>query len=133
MNSKVAENITPLTRVTLTLQSAPADQQNSSDAPPTEFEFICGLGIEGLTGFEMDLMEKKPGDRLTLPVDTHKAADYFEHLLTPFMQAVNTCPPFNLFVEVRSVSAVSEKELVHALAHKVDNSSCGDDCSCGCH
>ena len=121
--------IAPLTKVELNLYLAPEAHENETAASRLDFSFVCGIGTQGLTAFERDLIGKHPGDSISLQVSATRPLDYFEHLLFPLLKAVQTNPPFDLNVIVRGVSRVSDRELVHALAKKGGDDGCG--CGCG--
>lgn len=112
----------------------------SSDAPAGEtssrneadFSFVYGIGTQGLSAFEMDLMGKHPGDRMHLHVGTAQMDDYFEHLCLPLLNALQTYPPFDLDLTIREVSRISDRELIKAMAQKSGDGGCGCGCdSCG--
>ncbi len=126
--------ITPLTKVVLhckvqTFDQAPATFKNEQD-----FSFISGIGAEGLTPFEMALAGKPLGQCLTLSIGKNQPTAFFEHLWTPLKTVLQTEPPFDLQLEIKSVTAPTDRELVRALAEKAeaDGCSCGGGCGCGC-
>ncbi len=79
-------------------------------------------------------MGLSPGERTRLHIDAANESSFFEHLKNPLLKAVETAPPFELFIEVMSVEPVSERELIKALAEKTESGvlDCGCGCSCGC-
>jgi hypothetical protein len=103
---------------------------DTGPAGATPFEFIYGIGTEGISAFEQALFGKTVGDTLSLRVEGNSMSTYFERLLCPLIDALGTNPPFTLNVEIRSVSPVSDRELVRALAQITDG--CSGDCGCGC-
>lgn len=124
--------IAPLTKVTLALRATTTGTRLSEESPPADFIFVYGIGTEGLTGFEQAILGKNSGDRLMLPMDSNHASSHLEHLLTPLMQTLQIHPPFDLHIEIKSVSPATDRELVQALSQKVDGSGCGCDGGCGC-
>lgn len=127
-----SRSIAPLTKVTLGLTVTSGQRTDKPSESTADFDFVCGIGTQGLTAFEMDLMGKHPGERLQVHVGAATIEDYFEHLRTPMLEALATEPPFDLDLDVRTVSRISARELVHALARKGgDVGGCGCGCDCG--
>lgn len=127
-----SRTIAPLTKVTLGLAVSSAQRTDNPSESTVDFDFVCGIGAQGLTAFEMDLHGKRPGERLQVHIEAGAMADYFEHLCTPMLEALGTKPPFDLDLTVRTVSRISDRELVYALARKGgDGGGCGCGCDCG--
>ncbi len=124
--------VSPLKKVILKLavsSDTPAGEALSSQV---DFTFVFGIGTQGLSAFEIELMGKHPGDRMQLQVDSAQMDGYFEHLHRPLLEALDTEPPFDLDLTVRDVSPASERELIKALAQKEGDGGCGCGCdSCG--
>ena len=120
----------PMHKISLSLSATGSspDQTRAVSAKP--FEFIYGIGTEGMSAFELALHGKSAGEKLSTRVAYHTMHTYFEHLLCPLMEAVQISPPFDLDIEIHSVSPVSDRELVRALAQK--SGCCDGDCGCGC-
>lgn len=129
MNDSLA--IAPLTKVKLDLCVLSEAHEDDTATPRLEFSFVFGIGTQGLTAFERDLVGKHCGDSTTLHVGGARLLGYFEHLLSPLLKAVETDPPFDLHFIVQDVSHVSARELVHALAKIGGDGGCGCDCGCG--
>jgi hypothetical protein len=128
-----APSIAPLTKVSVKLKANPSiASEVRLPASEIHFSFIYGIGTEGITAFEKTLHGMAPGDQLTISVPSMQRQNYFEHLLNPLMEAIPIDPPFDLEIGVQSVTPVSDRELVHALARKSEGSGCGCDCECGC-
>jgi len=126
-----ATAISPLTKVTLTLTACPDNSSIGPSPAKTQFEFVYGIGTEGLSAFEKELHGLFIGDRMTIRAVADEMQSYFEHLRCPLLEAVKLQPPFDLTIEVQSVTLATNRELVHALANR-DVSGCDCDCGCGC-
>ena len=115
--------IGPLTKVSLIVTPS----FDGSGDRPTEanigFEFIYGIGTDGLCTFEKVLNGLSAGARIKIRVEANEMQSYFEHLQCPLLEALKTRPPFNLAIEILSVTPATDRELVHALANK-DGSGC---------
>lgn len=127
-----AATIAPLTKVSLSIDSPAKEPNPLPSSQSVNFEFVYGIATEGLTAFELTLSDKIPGDRIDIQIDPTQARTYFEHLLHPLLEALNNELPSHLNVEVTSVSPVSDRELVRALAEKNEGGGCGGGCECGC-
>ena len=121
--------IGPLTKVSLALAASEYDPGNRQPAAKIQFEFIYGIGTEGLSAFEKELHGLLPGARMKTRIEIKEMESFFEHLRCRLSEAVKIQPPFNLAIEVLSVRPATDRELVHALANR-DSGGC--DCGCGC-
>ncbi len=120
----------PMHKISLSLRATPEESSNAQATAAKTFEFVFGIGTEGMSAFEQALEGKSEGEKLSVSVGYHNMHTYFEHLLCPLMEAIEINPPFDLDIEIRSVTAVSDRELVKALAQK--SGGCDGDCGCGC-
>lgn len=91
------------------------------------FEFIFGIGTDGLSPFEFKLAGKKEGDIVELELRREAVADMFQHLPIPPLQVPQEGERFHLRVRVEKVSPADQKEIIKAMA---EIASCGDHC-CG--
>ncbi len=124
-----ATAIGPLTKVSLAFAVSDDVPGDSPPAGDIQFEFVYGIGTEGLSTFEKELHGLLAGARLQIRVETKEMQSYFEHLRCPLLEAVKIQPPLNLAIKVLSVRPATDRELVHALANR-DSGGC--DCGCGC-
>ena len=127
----IAAAIGPLTKVALKLTVSGERGQERPTAAIIRFEFVFGIGTQGLSAFEMDLSGLSEGARKKIQIEAHETQLYFEHLRCPLLEALRSIPPFDLEIEVLSVTPVTDRELVYALANK-EGSGCDCDCDCGC-
>ena len=102
------------------------------EAKPNEqtalFEFIFGVGSEGITPFEKALFGKSIGDHVQLDIGP---ADYREtvgHLELPLFKQIGITKATSLQVTVAGITKPEDREVVKAMAA---GSSCSD-CGCGC-
>lgn len=124
-----ATAIGPLTNVSLAL-AASVDAPGHRPPPVNiQFEFVYGIGTEGLSAFEKELHGLLAGARMKIRVETDEMQSYFEHLRCPLLEALKIQPPLDLAIKVLSVRPATDRELVHALANR-DGGGC--DCGCGC-
>jgi hypothetical protein len=102
---------------------------------PMAFEFLYGIGSDGLTPFEVTLGGKVEGDTLTLAVSADDAPQYFGHFLLPLRQGLglHLLPAeICLNLKVTAVSDPESREVVQALARAAGHGGCGGSCGCGC-
>jgi hypothetical protein len=124
--------VAPLKKIILKLAVSPDAPAGGASCAEVDFAFVFGIGTQGLSAFEMELMGKHPGDRMHLHVSTAQMEDYFEHLCLSLLKTLKTDPPFELDLTIREVSPVSERELIKAMAQKDGDGGCGCGCdSCG--
>ncbi|MDM8551671.1 hypothetical protein QUF72_16410 [Desulfobacterales bacterium HSG2] len=121
-----------LKKVTLSVEAGRT--QDSMDlTQPFQFEFIFGLGTEGLTPFEYELADKNEGDEISFCLKREKTREIFEHLCLPFHHLSERPDSFYLKARVVKVAQAENTEVVRAMA---GITSCGDHC-CGddscCH
>ena len=122
--------IKPLTKVSLLLGTFWDDQNEPQSPANIKFDFIYGIGTEGLTAFEKDIHGMAIGHQIDIRVSPGQMQSYFEHLTPPLIEAVDIRPPFVLRVEIQSLAPATDRELIHALANK--NAGWGGGCDCGC-
>lgn len=106
-----------------------------SRAESVPFEFIYGVGSEGLCPFEVLLADRIMGETLRLDVSGIMAEETFGHLLVPLRFALEfrEVPlSFTLELEVTGVAEASNREVVQAMARSTQLSGCGGNCGCGC-
>jgi hypothetical protein len=113
-----------LMKVSLTLKSG----DPASAAP---FEFIYGVGPEGITPFEKALFGKGVGDEVRFDIS---AADYCQtmgHLELPLLKQTGILQPVSLQVTIEAITTPTDQEVVKAMAAGGSCSDCG--CGCGGH
>ncbi len=125
-----SNTIGPLTKVALAFHVITDKTEHRPVRPDIHFEFIYGIGTQGITSFEKDLHAKSPGDSITFCMNGVDLQDHFEHLLCPLMEVIQVQPPVDLEIEVKSVTPASSRELVSAMAKL--GGGCHGDCDCGC-
>ncbi len=124
-----ATPIGPLTKISLSIDVLTIEPDSQPIRTGALFEFVYGIGTQGLSAFEKKLHGLEPGSRTKIRIANIDVQSYFEHLRGPLLDTLKIYPPFDMNIEVRSVSPTTDRELVHALADKnVD----GCACNCGC-
>jgi len=126
MNQEL-HTIGPLKKVRLLLEAGPGPEKPDVTTGAIAFEFIFGMGSQGLCPFEFQLADKKEGDGLSLHVRGEDLGDLFQHLPLPSLPIRESADAFYLKVTIVKVSEADPKEVIKALA---EAGSCGDHC-CG--
>ncbi len=93
------------------------------------YDFVFGIGTEGLSPLEMELEGKRPEEEVQVEVPPEGPGALFGHLPPP--PALTQTPPGadRLRVTVEQVRRAEEREVVRAMS---EAAACGSDC-CGHH
>jgi hypothetical protein len=123
----VSDRIRPLKKVTLSLEAGSAGTSMDLTCEPLQFEFIFGLGREGLTPFEFQLAEKEVGESVLIPVHPERIAQVFGHLRLPFSAFPADLLLIYLKVRILKAEPANQREVIREMA---EISTCGGSC-CG--
>ena len=136
MNPSSRERITNLKKVTLHLEAGQTAETMDVTPEPLEVQFIFGIGSQGYSPFEYELVEKKVGDTLLIPVTLAGAQRLFEHLTRSVLQHLKLPEHFHLKIRVAGVDAADNREVVRAMAAMAEGDAggcgCGGGVGCGC-
>jgi hypothetical protein len=124
--------INNMKKITVILETGTSPETMDLSKQPVSFQFIYGVGTEGLCLFEKALFEKQPDDEILLQVDPHQVSDMFGHLLQSLKNKLPIGTSFYLKTRVMIVETANDRELVRAIAQGSGSSACGDGCDCGC-
>lgn len=119
----------PLKKISMKYTAGSAPDTTDLISSPASFEFIFGLGVDGLTPFEYQLEGKSPGDIVQYLIERSRINDTFGHLLSSMGELPAERESFYLNLEINGICDADQRELVSALAA---TTSCGGDCDCGC-
>jgi len=105
----------------------------TNDAPvkegkPVSFEFIFGVGPEGITPFEKALFGKRIGETLRLDLAPAEFYSTIGHLEVPLREQTGITEPAQIQITIVDIVRAQDREVVKAMA---SGGSCGD-CGCGC-
>jgi hypothetical protein len=90
------------------------------------FDFIFGIGAEGLSPFERELSGKEIGFEREFSLTRNELSGLFDHLMPPlFLHDIPQA--FTLKIRVVHVAQADQREIIKAMA---EASSCGTHC-CG--
>jgi len=121
-------------KITLTLETGRSQDSMDLGEQAFSFQFIYGVGTEGLCLFEKALFEKKIGEETVFRVDPHQASEVFGHLKQSLAFFLPLSKPFYLKSTVKAIETADNRELIQAIAGGGGSSDCGcgcdGDCSC---
>ena len=121
-----------LKKVTLLLEAGTHDKKMDLTPEPASFELVVGVGPEGYTTFEYELLDKKVGDILHLEVQGWRFDEMFGRLAVPLPENVRRMDVFFMKVTVYSIEDADQTEIVRAMAGRVGDCGGGGGC-CGNH
>ncbi len=116
-----SQTIDNLMKVSLKLETA-------GQTATVPFEFIYGLGVDGVTPFEKALFGKTLGDEVSFDLSPGDFCSTMGHLELPFVKQTGILKPVSFRVTIDAIAKATDHEVVKAMAA---GGSCGD-CGCGC-
>lgn len=119
-----------LTKVTLSLQAGTAPAADDLTPEPVTFEFIYGIGSQGLTPFEFELANRSEGETVVIPVRQTEASGFFGFIRPPVLSRTSGHEAFYLRARIVKVARAEGREVVRAMADMTACGECGGDC-CG--
>lgn len=124
------QTIGPLQQVKLALEAGTTAESVALTPQPIAYDFIFGLGAEGLVPFERALADRRVGEQISLRLDPRALQAAFEHLPLPGILLPARAADLFLRVTVVAVEPADQREVIRQLARR---SACGGDCGCGGH
>ncbi len=127
--------IQQLKKVRLAILAGSEPGKHSLTATPMVFEFIYGIGAEGLEPFEAVLGDKCVGGHVVLTLAADEVPQFFGRFLRQIRQlfGLHLLPPtLSLHMTVTAVADADNREVVQALAKSAGHGGCGGSCDCGC-
>lgn len=121
--------VEPLKEIRLRYTAGSAPGTADLIATPGAIRFVFGLGVDGLTPFEVALDGKAVGDQVQYRLARSRVPEIFGHLLNDLDALPINQDEFYLNVRVEEIGEVDSRQLVQALAA---TTSCGSNCGCGC-
>ena len=122
--------IGPMKKITLSLEAGSSSDSMDLSGRPFSFQFIYGVGAQGICLFEKAHFEKQSGDRVLLQVEPHRIDEVFGHLKQALLHFLPGTRPLYLRSTVMSITTADNREVVKAIAQGGGSGSCG--CGCGC-
>lgn len=134
MNPNDHSTIEAFHKVTLTLAPTPPASDN---AAPTTVELIVGLGVDGLTPIEQQLIGRSVND--TFSVDLNSGC--WEAAMAPIPSLSKTAwaheAPQRVIVTITATQPADPREVIKEMAFMTERNGCdcggGGGCGCGGH
>lgn len=122
------KKIENLKKVHLLLEAGKTAKQMDLTPQTLKFEFIFGIGPDGMCPFEYRLVNKNEGDTVLLPLKKEEIHLFFGHLQLPVLNLLEANHSIYLKAKVAKIEQTDSKEIVKALAQLTSHSG---DCGCG--
>jgi len=121
-----------LKKITLSIQAGTSQDTMDLTAKYPQIEFIFGLGPEGMTPFEYELVDKAEGESALLHLKKENFYSFFEHLEPPLTDLFDGRNDIYLKVNIDAVTTAENREIIKAMADMAAHGGAGCDCGCGC-
>jgi hypothetical protein len=121
-----------LKKITLEIQAGTAPENMDLTPQTPQFSFIFGLGPEGMTPFEYELVDKTQNDEVQLQLQEASLNTFFEHLNPPIWDLMQDRDEIYLSVKIAGIENADNREVVKAMADMAGHGGGGCDCGCGC-
>lgn len=122
LNVKKIDN---LKKVRIALEAGTTPDVMDLTPEPYSWEFIFGLGVEGLTPLEFRLVDKREGDKLVFSLRRKEFGGLHQNLLAPPFGMPDHMDSFFLRIEILRVVPADQREVIKALA---ELSGCSNHC-----
>ncbi len=120
-----------LKKITLSFQAGTFPDVMDLTPKHPVFSFIFGLGPEGMTPFEYELLEKSEGEEILFQLKKGTLNRFFEHLIPPIWDLFDGREEISLNARITAVEKAENREVVKAMAEMASHGG-GCDCGCGC-
>jgi hypothetical protein len=117
--------------VTLKIEAGMTAEHMNLTPAALEFDFIFGIGPDGMCPFEYQLINKDRNEIVLLQVKKEEAHHFFGHLHLPLLNLFEKNEMFFLKIKIIEIEQPDSKEVVKALAELAAHPG-GCDCGCGC-
>src|SRR5210317_1123221 len=103
-------------KITVTLETGTTADMMDLSERPFSFQFIYGVGAEGVCLFEKAHFEKRSGEEILLQVNPHQTGEIFGHLKQALINFLPMATPFYLKSTITAIQAADNREIVQAIA-----------------
>jgi hypothetical protein len=127
------QKIENLKKIKLVLAAGTSHGVNNLQLPVSEFEFIFGLGSNGMSPLEYDLAEKTIDDEISVQLNRKTFPDYLMHLQLPIHGLFAELDSFYLTMRIDAIEQADNREVIKTMAEMASHGNgCGCGCGCGC-
>ncbi len=127
MNDEI--KIENLKKISMSFEAGSSEKDMDLIHDPLFFEFIYGIGKEGLVPFENEIYGKKQGDIIGLAIPINDIDRFFGHIPFPIWKIFKKPEKLFIKMKVEKIVPAEGSEVVKAISAIVDECSCG--CGCG--
>jgi hypothetical protein len=125
--SKIKEKVGFPKKISLSYEVVARPDAADVTFGPYTFEFVYGIGPEGLSMLERELADKQVGETIIVHQQPGHLSDLFGHLALPYLGLEHGTDSCYLKVKVVKIIPADQKEVIRAMA---DLAQCGNTC-CG--
>jgi hypothetical protein len=118
-----------LKKVTLRVEAGKTAELMDLIPKALEFEFIFGIGPDGMCPFEYQLVNKNEGEMVLLHLKKEEIQPFLGHLQLPVLDLLEENSSFYLNAKIAKIEQPDSKEVIKALAELAAHPG---DCGCGC-
>jgi hypothetical protein len=122
--------VQPLKKITLSVNASTQAEGNNSDNDSQTFQFIFGLGTDGLTPFEFLLSKQMQNHIFSLKLHPDDICQTFKHINVPHFDIPESAESIFFTFQMIKVEEADHREVIKAMA---ELSSCGGSCECCAH
>jgi len=123
------EKVENLKKVTLRLEAGITADRMDLNPAESEFEFIFGIGPDGMCPFEYQLVNRAVGEEIAIHVKKEAIHPLFEHLRLPVMSLFEKHAALYLKITILKIEQPENTEIIKALSALASHHH---DCDCGC-
>jgi hypothetical protein len=121
-------------RVMIAMKTDKLDSLSDKPEPSVYFDFIWGIGLNGLTDFELALLKKKQGEDVPFTIHLETVHGMFEHLAPHVLSLCSSGAEICVTASIQKIEPAGNREVVKAIAGlKESGCGCGGEGGCGCH
>ena len=125
------DKVENLKKVTLRLEAGTTADHLNLTPDAVEYEFIFGIGPDGMCPFEYELINKPKDEILLLQLNKEDIDKFAGHLRLPVLGLFEKNRSLYLKVTILKIEQPDSKEVIKALAALTSHAEgCG--CGCGC-
>jgi len=121
-------------RVTIALKTDKSAPLSGKPEQSIYFDVIWGIGLNGLTDFELALLKKKQGEEVAFTIHPETVHGMFEHLAPHVLSLCRSNAEISVTASIQKIEPAGNREVVKAMAGlKESGCGCGGEGGCGCH
>lgn len=121
-------------RVTIAMKTDKSAPLSGKPEQSIRFDFIWGIGLNGLTDFELALLKKNQGEDVPFTLHPETVHGMFEHIAPHVLSICRSNAEICVTASIQKIERANNREVVKAIAGlKEGGCGCGGEGGCGCH